>query len=124
VPPEAVWSLIARPYRWSEWSPYVAGGEDLGSPEVRAGRVGSVVLRGGFKIRAEIHEVVPGRSWTWQVMGLRVRHVVEPTPGGCRLTMAPEGSGLLWAGAALAYRLPTALIARNIARVARASPKG
>jgi hypothetical protein len=127
APPKAVWSLIARPYRWHEWSPYVAGGEELGAPEVKAGRVGSVVLRGGIKVRAEILEVVPGRSWTWQVKGLRIRHEVEPTPGDpgrCRLTMTPEGDGALWAGLALAYNLPTALIARNIARVARASPKG
>ena len=113
-----VWSLIARPDRWHEWSPYVAGGEGLGSPEVEAGAVGSVVLRGGVRIGAEILEVVPGRSWTWQVKGLRIRHEVEPLATGSRLTMTPEGSGPFWAPAALAYRLPTALIARNIARVA------
>jgi hypothetical protein len=120
APPKAVWSLIARPYRWHEWSPYVAGGEELGAPEVKAGRVGSVVLRGGIKVRAEILEVVPGRSWTWQVKGLRIRHEVTSTiDGGSRLTMTPSGSGPFWLPVALGYRLPTALIARNVARVAQ-----
>jgi hypothetical protein len=117
--PAAVWSLIAEPARWHEWSPYVAGAEGLGTPEVEAGARGAVVLRGGVRIGAEILEVIPGRSWSWEVKGLRIRHEVEPTERGSRLTMTPEGSGLLRAPAAWAYRLPTALIARNVARVAR-----
>jgi uncharacterized protein YndB with AHSA1/START domain len=118
APPEEVWSLIARPDRWHEWSPYVRGGEGLGEPEVEAGAVGSVLLPGGVRIGADILEVAPGCSWTWRVRGLRIRHEVEPTPTGTRLAMTPEGEGALWSGAAIAYRLPTALIARNVARVA------
>jgi Polyketide cyclase / dehydrase and lipid transport len=114
-----VWSLLAEPARWHEWSPYVAGAEGLGEPEVEAGAVGAVVLRGGARIGAEILAVVPGRSWTWQVKGLRIRHEVHPTARGARLTMTPEGSGPFWAPVALGYRLPTVLIARNVARVAR-----
>jgi hypothetical protein len=113
-----VWSLLAEPGRWHEWSPYVAGGEGLGDPEVEAGAVGVVVLRGGVRIGAEILEVVPGRSWTWQVKGLRIRHEVHPTPAGARITMTPSGSGAFWSPLAAAYRLPTALITRNVARVA------
>jgi hypothetical protein len=113
-----VWSLLSRPARWHEWSPYVLGADGLGDLEVEAGAVGTVVLRGGMRIRAEILEVVPGGSWTWQVKGIRIRHDVEPTPHGARLSMTPEGSGPLWGPAALAYGLPTALIAHNIARVA------
>jgi uncharacterized protein YndB with AHSA1/START domain len=119
APAAEVWSLIAEPRRWREWSPYVAGGEGLGTPEVEAGAKGAVVLRGGVRIGAEILDVIPGRSWTWQVKGLRIRHEVEPAPGGSRLTMTPEGASLLWSPLAAAYRLPTGLIARNIARVAR-----
>jgi hypothetical protein len=117
--PAEVWSLIARPARWHEWSPYVRGGEGLGEPEVEAGAVGKVVLLGGVRLDAEIFEVVPGRAWTWQVAGLRVHHEVEPTPTGTRLSMTPEGSGAFWGPAALIYRLPTALIERNVGRVAR-----
>jgi hypothetical protein len=96
----------------------VRGGEGLGEPEVEAGAVGKVILLGGVRTDAEILEVVPGRSWTWQVGGMRVRHEVEPTPTGTRLSMIPEGSGPFWGPAALLYRLPTTLIERNIARVA------
>jgi Polyketide cyclase / dehydrase and lipid transport len=132
-----VWSLVAEPERWHEWSPYVAGAEGLGTPEVREGAVGSVVLRGGLRIDAEVLEVVPGESWTWRVRGLRIRHEVHPvrqspspvpSAGGvgertsglerCRLTMTPAGNGPFWGPTAWAYRVPTALIARNIARVA------
>jgi uncharacterized protein YndB with AHSA1/START domain len=119
--PAEVWSLLAEPARWHEWSPYVAGAEGLGDPEVEAGAIGAVVLRGGMRVGAEILEVVPGRSWTWQVKGLRIRHEVEPTPQGARLTMTPEGSSPIWSPIAAAYRLPTALIARNVARVAKHS---
>jgi hypothetical protein len=122
APAAEVWSLLAEPARWHEWSPYVAGGEGLGEPEVEAGAVGAVILRGGIRIGAEILEVVPGISWAWQVKGLRMRHEVTPTPSGARLSMIPEGSGPLWSALALGYRLPTGLIARNVARVA-ASPR-
>ena len=119
APATEVWSLIGRPDRWHEWSPYVVGAEGLGEPEVEEGAVGSVLLRGGLRIGAEILKVLPSRSWTWRVKGLVIRHEVEPVPGGTRLSMTPEGDGPIWAPLALAYRLPTALIARNVARVAR-----
>jgi hypothetical protein len=37
APAERVWELLARPQRWHEWSPYVAGAQELGSPQVVAG---------------------------------------------------------------------------------------
>lgn len=121
APAAEVWSLLAEPARWREWSPYVRGAEGLGEPEVEAGATGKVLLPGGLRLDAEILEVVPGRSWTWQVGGLRVRHEVEATPSGTRLSMTPEGKGPLWGPAALLYRLPTSLIERNVVRVAKQS---
>jgi Polyketide cyclase / dehydrase and lipid transport len=121
APAAELWSLLAEPARWHEWSPYVRGAEGLGAPEVEAGVVGKVVLLGGVRFDAEILDVVPGRSWTWQVAGLRVRHEVEPTPSGTRFSMTPDGNGPIWGPAALIYRLPTALIERNVARVASRS---
>jgi hypothetical protein len=114
-----VWSLLAEPARWQEWSPYVRGGEGLGDPEVEAGAVGKVVLLGGARLDAEILALAPGRSWTWRVGGLRVRHEVEPSPPGTRFSITPEGDGPLWGPASLLYRLPTAAIERNVARVAK-----
>ncbi len=121
APPAAVWSLLAEPARWHEWSRYVRGTEGLGEPEVGAGAVGKVVLLGGVRLDAEILEVVPGRSWTWQLGGLRVRHEVEPIPSGTRFSVTPDGDGPLWGPASLLYRLPTALIERNVARIAKRS---
>ncbi|MBS0550864.1 MAG: SRPBCC family protein [Proteobacteria bacterium] len=119
APAAAVWSLLAEPARWGEWSPYVRGAEGLGEPEIEAGARGKVILLAGARLDAQILDVVPGRSWTWQVGGLRVRHEVEPTPAGTRLSITPTGAGPLWGPAALIYRLPTALIERNVARVAK-----
>ena len=97
------------------------GAEGLGEPEVRAGATGKVLLPGGVRLDAEILEVTPGRSWTWQVGGLRVRHEVEPTPSGTRLLDRPLGRRPALGPAALIYRLPTTLIERNVARVAKRS---
>jgi uncharacterized protein YndB with AHSA1/START domain len=116
--PERLWALIARPDRWSEWSPHVRGGEGLGSPEVREGARGSVVLRGGLRLAAEITKVTPGHSWAWRVGGLKVRHRIEPTERGSRLEMAVEAANGGWSPAAIAYAPLVGLIARNIARVA------
>ena len=116
--PEQLWDLIARPGQWHRWSPHVRGAEGLGSPEVRQGAKGSVVLRGGIRLPAEILEVDPGKSWSWQVGGIVVNHVVEPAPGGSRLSMPVEHRGPIWAPAALAYAPIVGLIARHIARVA------
>ncbi len=121
APAAEVWSLLAEPTRWHEWSPYVRGAEGLGEPEVQAGATGKVLLLGGVRLDAEILEVVPGRSWTWRLGGLHVRHEVESTSRGTRLSMTPAGSGPLWGPTALLYRLPTGLIERNIARVAERS---
>ncbi len=120
--PELVWDLISRPARWHEWSPYVGGGGGLGSPEVAEGARGSVVLRGGVRLPARITEVRPGESWTWESMGLRIRHGVLPRDGGgAVIEHEVEATSLLTRPAAIGYVPVVALIARNIARVAERS---
>ncbi len=117
--PERVWELISRPARWQEWSPYVGGGGGLGSPEVVAGSHGSVVLKGGVRLPARITEVRHGESWTWESMGLRIRHGVAPRAGGgATIEHEVEATSLLTRPLALGYVPVVALIARNIARVA------
>jgi len=116
--PARLWELVARPDLWNRWSPYVRGAEGLGSPEVRQGAKGRVVLRGGIKVPAKILKVTPGESWSWQVGGVVVDHIVTPAPGGSRLVMSVESNGTLWAPAALAYAPVVNLIAARIARIA------
>jgi uncharacterized protein YndB with AHSA1/START domain len=118
APAERLWQLVARPDQWSKWSPHVRGAEGLGSPEVEQGEKGSVVLRGGIKVPAEITEVVPGRSWTWKVGGIVVHHRVTPTPGGSRLEMPVESTGLPWNVAAAFYSPLVGAIARRLVQVA------
>ncbi len=119
VPAELVWALLARPERWREWSPHVAGADGLGSPEVTAGADGHVVLRGGIRIPARIVEVAPGESWSWQVSGLRVSHRVTALPSGrSRIEMSVEGRSAPWSAAALLYAPLVGLIVRNVARLA------
>ncbi len=118
--PERLWSLISRPDRWSLWSPHVRGAEGLGSPEVSEGARGSVVLRGGARLGAEITEVTPGRSWSWRVGGLEIHHIVESSGPGSRLTFVVEPARARWAPAAAAYAPLVGLIARRITRIAEA----
>jgi hypothetical protein len=96
----------------------VRGAEGLGSPEVVAGASGHVVLRGGIRLPAQITEVEPGRSWSWEVGGLRVRHAVRTADGGSLIEHTVGGVAGIWSVAALAYAPIVGLIARNIARVA------
>ena len=120
APSERVWALISQPERWAEWSPHVRGAEGLGSPQVVEGAEGSVVLRGGFRIKARITQVTPGESWSWQVRALLVHHAVRPLPGGrSRIEHAVEGFALPWSVVAIAYMPVVGLMARNIARVAK-----
>jgi len=98
----------------------VKAAEGLGSPEVEQGASGHVVLKGGIRIPAEVTQVEPGRSWTWQVGGIVVRHIVTPTADGCRLEMPVESSGAPWSVAATLYTPFVGLIARRIARIAEA----
>lgn len=123
--PAKLWELVARPDLWSRWSPYVRGAEGLGSPEVKAGARGQVILRGGLRIPAEITRVEPGHSWSWRVGGIVVDHIVEAAGDGSRLAMPVHAGSAPWTPAAIAYAPVVGLIARRIVRVAeRDEPSG
>ena len=122
--PERLWALVARPDQWYRWSPYVRGAEGLGSPEVREGAKGKVILAGGLKLPAEILDVTPGSSWTWRVGGIVVVHIVTPAPGGSQLEMPVRATGAPWKPAAMAYQPFIRLIARRIAAVAERDSGG
>jgi hypothetical protein len=68
----------------------VRGADGLGSPEVIEEARGSVVLRGGVRLGAEITEVTPGRSWSWRVGGLEIHHIVESRFSEAALLQAPR----------------------------------
>jgi len=118
APAETLWALVARPELWSRWSPHVRGAEGLGSPEVQAGAKGKVILAGGLRLPAEITEVLPGHSWSWQVGGILVDHVVSEAPGGSTLSMPVRPARGLWKPTALAYAPVVGLIAHRIVQIA------
>ena len=121
-PAAEVWSLLARPDRWHEWSPYVRGTEGLGEPEVREGARGRVRLLGAPIVPATITRVRPGHSWSWRVGPVELDHRVLPTPGGSRIEIHLGLTGALPdLAATLAYGPICSLMARRIARVAERS---
>ncbi len=112
--PAAVWPLLARPDRWHEWAPHVRGAWGLGHPEVRAGRRGFVRLLGVVPLPARVETVDTGRSWSWRVGPLRLRHQVLPQPEGSTVVMVVDAPAALeWAYAPL-----VGLLTRRLARVA------
>ncbi len=120
APPERVWALYARPDRWREWAPHVRSPRGLGDPEVRAGARGTVRLGGALPIAATIVSVDPGRSWSWRVGPVELRHLVDPTgDGGTVIGLEVDAPGPLELALRIAYAPLTALLLRNLARVAR-----
>ena len=82
APPAEVWSLLAEPKRWHEWSPHVRGAWGLGAPEVREGARGAARLLWAVPIPAVVTEVRPGSSWSWKVGPVTLVHHVRPAASG------------------------------------------
>jgi len=85
--PEAAWELMARPARWSSWSPHVRGAWGLGAPEIRPGAVGAVRLLGVVPVPARILDKQPGRSWAWRLGPVEMVHRVRPLGEGCEVAV-------------------------------------
>lgn len=121
--PVDAWALIARPGRWSAWAPHVRGAWGLGDPEVVQGARGAARLLGVVPVPAHVTEVVPGRSWTWVVGGVRMVHAVDPAPSGCVVAVELHAAAPVEAVLRRTYGpLVDALVGR-LARVA-ARPAG
>jgi uncharacterized protein YndB with AHSA1/START domain len=119
APPERVWALYAQPERWREWAPHVRSPRGLGDPEVQAGARGSVRLGGAVPVRARIVAVVSKRHWAWRVGPAELRHDVEPTAdGGTLIGLEFEAPAALELAFRITYAPVTALLLRNLARVA------
>ena len=82
APPAEVWSLLAEPERWHEWSPHVRGAWGLGAPEVREGARGAARLLWAVPIPAVVTEVRPRSSWSWKVGPVTLVHHVRPAATG------------------------------------------
>lgn len=119
VPAEA-WSLIARPGRWSEWAPHVRGAWGLGDPEVVEGARGAARLLGVVPVPATVTEVLPGRSWTWQVGPVRMVHAVEPEGEGSRVAVELHAAPPVEVALRATYGPLVSVLVARLARVAAA----
>jgi len=118
APPSQVWALIARPAAWHRWAPHLRGARGLGAPEVEAGACGTVRLFGAVPVPACITAKQPGRSWTWRVGPVTLRHRVEPVGDGAVAAIDLSAPGSLEAAVGVSYGPLIALLLRNLARVA------
>ena len=117
-PPEAAWTLLARPSRWPEWAPHLRGAWGLGDDEVREGAAGAARLLGVVPVPARIVAKAPGRSWTWRVGELvQMDHRVQPRAGGgCTVGIDLRAPGPLESVLAESYGPVIALTLRRLAR--------
>lgn len=117
--PETVWSLLAEPARWHEWSPHVRGAWGLGAPEVQRGARGAARLLGVVPVPAKVSAVAPGRSWTWSVGPMELDHRVDPDGvGGSVVGVDIRAAPGLEAVLRVTYGPVVQLLVRNLARVA------
>ena len=117
APPEVVWELMACPDRWHEWAPHVRGGEGLGSPRVVAGSSGTVSVLGA-PVPASITAVIPGRMWAWKLGAVRIQHLVVASGEGSIIRFDLRGPFAAELAMRVSYGPLTALLARNLGRVA------
>jgi hypothetical protein len=94
APPDAAWTLMARPDAWSQWAPHVRGAWGLGSPEVRDGARGFARLLGVIPVPAKIVGKQE-RAWAWRVGPMTLVHRVEPRIRGCAVAIDLHAPGPL-----------------------------
>jgi hypothetical protein len=94
APPDAAWTLLARPDAWSVWAPHLRGAWGLGSPEVRVGARGFARLLGVIPVPAKI-TAKRERSWTWRVGPMTLAHRVIPRADGCTVAIDLAAPGPL-----------------------------
>ncbi len=99
APPERVWEVLVEVERWPERIPTVDAVERLDEGQLT---VGSRTRLRQPKLPEAVWTVTglaEGSSFTWESTSPGVRiiagHVVEPYPGGSRLTLALDVSGPL-----------------------------
>ena len=118
APPAAVWPLMARPARWHEWAPHIRGARGLGSPEVRTGARGVVLLGGLVPVPARIVSKRNGRSWTWTVGLATLVHRVEPRGPGSLVVIEISAPGPVEALLRTTYGPLVGVLVGRLARVA------
>ncbi|GGM70820.1 hypothetical protein GCM10011609_03110 [Lentzea pudingi] len=99
APPERVWAVLIDVERWPERIPTVDSVELLTEGPFAVGSRARLRQPRLPEAVWTVTELTPGTSYTWEsrspgVLGV-ASHVVEPHPGGTRLTLAVNVSGPL-----------------------------
>ncbi|HSQ61550.1 MAG TPA: SRPBCC family protein [Acidobacteriota bacterium] len=98
APPADVWAVMCDAERWPEWTASVTRIRREDSGDLSVGSRAWIHQPGFPAALWRVTEFAPGRSFTWitgsAVMRATARHSVEPAPGGCRVTLSVDYSGL------------------------------
>jgi hypothetical protein len=100
APPDVVWAVMTDVERWPEWTPSIVRIERHGSGPLAVGATATVEPRGRPASTWTVTAVNEGRSFVWDTPagpGLRVAagHYIDRAEGGCRVTLAVEGEGII-----------------------------
>lgn len=108
APLERVWPVLADVTRWHEWTTSITRVEPLGAPALAVGARFRVLQP---KLQPAVFTVTvcdPPRTFRWvmgnAVLGAVADHTLVATPGGCRVTLRLEYTGLLGGLVAALYR--------------------
>jgi uncharacterized protein YndB with AHSA1/START domain len=116
APPERVWTVMCDIDRWHEWTPSISSITREGNGDFAVGTVATVRQPGFPPTRWRISSIEDGRRFSWDNMspGMHViaTHEIDPTPGGCRVTLSLEYHGLI---SALLERLTRTRTLRYVA---------
>ncbi len=86
VDPDVAWELLVDTAQWPRWGPSVRD-VDLPAGRLGPGAEGRVCTAIGLWLPFRVSTFDEGRSWSWRVAGVAATsHLVEPVPGGCRVT--------------------------------------
>ena len=126
--PAAVWRVLADVERWHEWTASIRRIERLDTAAIG---VGSRVRIEQPRLRAAVWTVTDWRpelgfSWVSRNPGVvaGADHSIEPTAGGCRVTLTVHFGGLLGSiVGALAKRLTNEYLALEAAGLKRESER-
>jgi hypothetical protein len=130
APPAAVWAVMSDIERWSQWTASISSVERTSSGPLGVGSTAHVRQPKLAPADFVVTQWEPDRGFDWVTTNALVTavggHWIEATPGGSRVTLSVEFSGLLGGLVAWLYggltRRYIAMEADGLKRVSEAAP--
>jgi carbon monoxide dehydrogenase subunit G len=113
APPARVWDVMTDVERWHEWTASITGIQRFDEGPLKVGSRTLVKQPKLLPARFEVTVLEEGRGFDWRTRSAGVtavgRHWIQPTAGGCRVTLGvayggPLGALIAWAYADLTRR--------------------